>query len=354
MTADQTQSAWEVLDVSAADDPAWLALVTSRRTDVFHSPQWAAVLADSYGFEARARIIRESGVPVAGCVAVTVDDLIGRRHVGLPFSDFCDPLVDDADQLAILLGAIGYGSEPLTIKSRQCAELSENSDMHEVGSLAWHGIPISTDAEMMWSAIDPSARRAIRRATESGVVVRATRDLDDLRRFFELHLSVRKHKYRLLPQPWRFFEAIWRRFLEPGAGVLMLAELDGRPIGGIVFLEWGGRLYYKFNASDLDHLEVRPNDLALWEGMQYAADRGLDLIDLGVSDLDQPGLIRYKRKYASEEGAVGVYRRRPTDTSSGSGDVRALLSEVTELLVDPSVPDAVTERAGDRLYRYFV
>lgn len=165
---------------------------------------------------------------------------------------------------------------------------------------------------------------------------------------------MRKHKYRLLPQPWRFFEAIWRRFLEPGHGVLMLAECDGQAIGGVVFLEWGDRLYYKFNASDLDHLDARPNDLVLWEGIGYAAERNLSLVDLGVSDLDQPGLIRYKRKYASEEGSVTVHRRRPSTASGPADEIRDLLGAMTELYVDPSVPDAITERAGDRLYRYFV
>ncbi|HVR31608.1 MAG TPA: GNAT family N-acetyltransferase [Acidimicrobiia bacterium] len=352
MTAEAVGLEVELSEVPAATSALWATLVRQRRTEVFHSPTWAAVLADTYGFDVRARILHRGGSPEAGIAFVTLDDHLGRRHVTLPFSDFCDPLVDDDSQLRRLIDDHLSGPAAVTIKRRVTETRSDSAELTEGARFAWHGIDVGGDIDAAWDRLDSGARRAIRKAQAAGITVRAATSLDDLRSFFELHLAVRKYKYRLLSQPWRFFESIWHRFLAPGEGVLLLAEVEGRVVGGVLFLTWGDTLYYKFNASDMDQLSVRPNDVVLWEGMKWANESGLSMVDLGVSDLDQPGLIRYKQKYASQDGEV-VVLRKPGAVRPGDAEARALLGEVTRLFVDPSVPDAITERAGDALYGFF-
>src|SRR5204862_531939 len=105
-------------------------------------------------------------------------------------------------------------------------------------------------------------------------------------------------------QPYRFFEAIWQAFVEAERGALLLAEHDDQPIGGILLLEWKSTLYYKFNASAHANLTHRPNDLLMWQAIQHGKARGLTRMDFGLSDWDQEGLIRYKRKFASEEKSI--------------------------------------------------
>ena len=70
------------------------------------------------------------------------------------------------------------------------------------------------------------------------------------------------------------------------------------------------------------------------------------------SDLDQPGLVAYKRKWASEERRIVTLRSMSRDPNSGR-DPGQLLGELTRLLTDDAVPDNITERAGSLLYRYF-
>jgi CelD/BcsL family acetyltransferase involved in cellulose biosynthesis len=355
MTVEAVESQGEVVDVAVVTDRRWHDLTAGRRSDVFHSPAWAGVLADTYGMQVRARILHAAGRTLAGMAYVTVDDHLGVRHVTLPFSDFCDPLVDDSGQLRKLIGDLLDGPDPLSIRCLFDDASSALPELTEAHHLGWHRIDVTRSEADMWDAIDPGARRAIRKATAAGLTVRPARSIDDVRLFFELHLRVRKYKYRLLSQPWRFFQSIWERFLAPGDGILLLAEADdGRAVGGVLFLAWGDTLYYKFNASDPDNLDVRPNDLILWEGMRWAHEHGLAFVDLGVSDLDQPGLIRYKRKYATEEGGVTVRRKPAAMVPAGVEEARRLLGKMTELFVDESVPDDVTERAGDLLYRLFV
>jgi hypothetical protein len=77
------------------------------------------------------------------------------------------------------------------------------------------------------------------------------------------------------------------------------------------------------------------------------------MVDWGLSDLDQPGLVAFKRKWASVERRLvtlraGSPRERPEQREFG-----AVLDELTRLLTDASVPDDVTAGAGGVLYRYF-
>lgn len=336
------------VEVDPITDPRWESLVRIRPSDVFHSPAWSRVLAETYGFSPRATIVLDAdGTPRSGLAYVDVDDARGRRIVSLPFSDFCDPILADPSDWAALAGPLLLAEVPVSLRCLR--ETIDDRLWTETASFAWHGIDVRRDPDEVWESIDAGARRAIRKARAGGVEVKPATTEADLRAFFEMHLRVRKLKYGMLAQPWRFFQAIWEQFLVPGDGALLLARRDGAVAGGVLYLRWNDTLYYKFNASSPDLLEVRPNDLLAWEGLALAREMGLDWFDFGVSDWDQEGLVRYKRKYATEEGVVRKFSGGPPSHDP----LGATLGELTRVLVDPSVPDAATERAGDLLYGYF-
>lgn len=348
MTA-MERPARSLMSVDAASDPTWAELTEASDSDVFASPVWARVLRDGYGFDVLARlVVDESGRAVAGMPLVEVDDARGKRVLSLPFSDFCDPIVTDASDWDYLMGAHSRDDRPLTVRFLH-HRVGESEGWQEAGSYAWHRVDVTRSPDEMWDSLRSSARRAIRKARSAGVEVMAATRPEELRAFFEMHLQVRKHKYGLLAQPYRFFEAIWEHFLGRGDGLLLLARAKGEIVGGTLNLKWRDSLYYKFNASSLTQLEVRPNDLLMWEGMVRAHEQGLAWVDLGVSDWDQEGLIRYKDKYATEEGTV----RKLTAGPSLDDGIGPYLHQLTGLLVDPSVPDETTERAGDLLYHLF-
>jgi len=134
--------------------------------------------------------------------------------------------------------------------------------------------------------------------------------------------------------------------------VVLLAEVDGTAIAGILFLIHGDTLYYKFNAS-ID-LTLRPNDLLIWSGMRLGRERGLSALDFGLSDTAQPGLVRFKRKFATSERPIIELRWSPPDYSDPRGhQAGEVLHRMTEILTAPEVPEAVTRGAGDELYRFF-
>ena len=48
-----------IVSVEPHTDPRWRKLVEHQRSDVFHSPAWMRVLAETYDFDLRAQILME-------------------------------------------------------------------------------------------------------------------------------------------------------------------------------------------------------------------------------------------------------------------------------------------------------
>jgi CelD/BcsL family acetyltransferase involved in cellulose biosynthesis len=315
------------------------------------------VLANTYGLEACSYLLlNERGEVQAALPTCRVVDIKRERLVTLPFSDYCDPLVEDRAQWECLVEEVVESNRPLAIRCLHNAIPCEDPRFRLTNRAKWHGLDLCAELDSLWNQLDGSARRAVRKAQQEGITIRKAEDKKDLREFYLLHMAVRKQKYQMLAQPYHFFENIWQEFIEKDRGALMVALLGNKVIAGTLFLEWKDGLYYKFNASSPAHLQCRANDLLAWEGIQFAKARGLNTLDFGLSDWDQEGLIRFKRKYAGAEKSISFLRSDHADrvASEAEQHIRRLLPQLTGLFTDQSVPDEITEKAGNALYRYFI
>lgn len=345
----------KVIIINPQIDPLWRKFVEANYSDVFHSPEWMSVLADTYDFEVCAvMLVDEKGKIKAALPFVRIADIRGLRLVTLPFSDYCDPLVKHPDHWHKLTNPLLTPCYPFTIRCLHNSLPLADDRLTLVNRAKWHGLDLRPNLETVWQGLQSSARQAIKKAQRNGLVVRPARVREELRAFFELHLGVRKNKYRLLAQPYRFFENIWDRFIDKQKGTLMVAFYRDELVGGVLFLEWQGKLYYKFNASNSAFNSLRPNDLITWEGIQYGKSKGCTYLDFGLTDYDQEGLLQYKRKYATEEKTISFLRYAPnSEPSPQAQQMQDLLPYFTELFTEASVPDRVTEQAGEVLYKLF-
>jgi CelD/BcsL family acetyltransferase involved in cellulose biosynthesis len=340
--------------VNPINNLLWHKLVQCHRyASVFHTQEWLRALMHTYQFDIRAVIKTNSaGQPVAGIPYCMLNDHRGKRIVSMPFSDFSDALVQSLDEWCELVEPLFDENCPIvtrplhnTIPLRdQRFELSDRAK--------WHGIDLQPDLDTLWNSLHDSARRAIRKSQREGVRVRIA-EPDELRKFFNLHLGVRKYKYHLLAQPYAFFEHIWNNFIDTGQGVIFLADIDDTVIGSLFFLGYKDVFTYKFSATNQNELAYRPTDILLWEAMQYGKAQGFKLLDLGLSDWDQEGLLRFKRKYASEEKTISFLRYTPPNYVAPLDGLGTTLSRLTDLFTRTDVPDEVTEEAGNLLYRFF-
>jgi CelD/BcsL family acetyltransferase involved in cellulose biosynthesis len=340
-----------VLDVDPRTDPRWAALASTPDASLFTSPPWIRAICDTYGFTPRARLLTDpAGSPIGGFGWIPITDFRGDRLVSLPFSDRAEPFVSDLTAWSRVADDLIRGDVPLRLRCFDRAVPVADVRLERTSEAAWHGTNLGIQLVDLHASLSHQARRNINIAHRNGVIVEVSDSLDALRTYHRLHVALRKYKYRLLAQPFTFFERLWEEFSARDGIATLLAYADGEPIAGAVYLLWNGVAYYKFAASRADRLTLRPNDALAWAAMRWATERGMHRLDWGLSDLDQPGLVSFKRKFASDERRIVSLVSEPPATGQDQGEP---LGELTRVLTADSVPDHVTELAGSLLYRYF-
>ena len=343
------------LTVVSADprtDSRWQKMAETTGS-VFTSPPWIRAVCESYGFTPQARMTLDgNGVASNGFTWVPLEDINGRRLKSLPFSDRAEPIISDDAAWPCLVEDAFNDPAPLIIRCMAGAVPASDPRLDQVAEAAWHGTVLDEPPDAFHLSLHPSARKDIAFAHRRGVHIRESNRIEAVRVFHGIHLSLRKNKYHLLAQPVEFFERIWEEFSATDGIVTLLAYSGDDPVAGGVFLLWRDTLYCKFAASLACALNMRPNYAVYWHALKLAAERGNRMVDWGLSDLDQPGLIAYKRKWADAESRI-VTLRRPGPVPDESLGSDRLLGDLTALLTDDAVPDTVTARAGSLFYRYF-
>ncbi len=296
-----------------------------------------------------------AGDPVGGFAWVTVDDARGSRlaracrsRTGptrlVPTTRSGTLLFDAADR--------GPGDAPFTLRCLDDSPAVADPRLRVTGEAAWHGTPLdargrraaSPDQQRVAGATSPRRQRA-------GVRVEVRADLDAVRSHAPASTcGCARTSTGCSPSRWEFFERIWQEFAPDGRHASPCWRCDGdEVVAAALFLEWNGVLYYKFGASDCRSTsQVRPNDAIYWSGIWLGIDRGLGLVDWGLSDLDQPGLVAFKRKWATERApaphAAGPASPQPRPGQREFGDV--LWRPHPAAHRADTVPDEVTARRG--------
>ncbi len=320
---------------------------------LFHSAEWHIVLADTYGFPVEAVMLLDTnGDAQAGITYCRLHDIRGERIVSLPFSDHCDPLVSTMSEWQQLITPLIGSSDQISLRSLHNTLPNDDARFSMRKQACWHYKVTTDDEDTLWRSVKKTARHTIQYVKNKNVRVRSA-TYDELQVFYQMHLGIRKYKYHLLAQPFSFFDNIWQQFMARGQGQLMVATLDDVLIGAVMYLVWNNTLMCKFSTSNPDFSQYSPSDVLFWEGIRYASEQGYTSLDFGLSDLDQEGLIRFKDKFTRDQGLISFMETTSAASNSVHRQINSLLPALTDLLTDPSVPDDITESAGDLLYSFF-
>lgn len=341
------------LEVHPATDPAWEAFARSHGS-LFNSPPWIRALVDAFDLDVRGVMTHRS----AGRQALAwaeLDDPSGQRRSTLPFCDYFDPM---AEGVGFDWGSLG--AEPIdsdigfSIRLRERPELVLPEGLRPASRFGWHSVNLGPSLDQIWSALPGNARQGVRRARRLGAVAAVETDWAAIDEFRRLHVALRREKYGMLAQPPEFFEALSTHFGAADSLGVISARIDGRMVAGVLLLRWGSTAYYKLNASTADGTAVHANDLCMWTSIVHAKERWeSQALDLGLSDLDQPGLLRYKMKYASDSGYLVTWSNAASSRLPHQRRFRKVLDDVVATVLADGVPEEVGVRVAANIYRYF-
>ena len=329
-------------------DSRWPAFLDRHpRASVFHTAEWLDSLKRTYGYEPFVLTTTASGPLENGLVFCRVRTWAARRLVSLPFSDHCEPLVDRPDDLAAMVDHLVDEVRQHSWRSVELRpRLAAITGLAEGAIYQLHTLDIVRPADEIFAGFHHSStQRAIRRAEREGLEYETGTSEPLVSAFYAL-LRLTRRRHGLPPQPFAWF---WNLAACLGDRLTVhLASKDGKPVAGILTLTFGKTLFYKYGGSDAKLHRLGGMPFLFWRAIQWAQEQGIEQLDLGRSDLDQPGLIAFKDHLGAARSTLTYFTWPPRKPRAAGG---GLLSRVARRLV-PLMPDTALDAVGRLLYRH--
>lgn len=185
-------------------------------------------------------------------------------------------------------------------------------------------------SELM-AAVDPSARRNVRKAHGEGITVEADAGaVDALRRMHHENLTA----IGGAPKSERFFALYPRHFRAGSDYELWVARREGVVVAALLAFYWGRTAEYFTPATDAGHRSSQALPLIVMTAMADAARRGYRWWNWGGTWQTQTGVHRFKRKWAAVDHRY-EYLTALNDPSVLERDPAALLALAPGFFVVP-------------------
>lgn len=291
----------------------------------FHGQAWARLLNDAYGYLPKYLVSRQDDDFSFILPLFEINSfLTGKRAVGLPFSDYCQPL---SSRMEILDKPLKYIKERAGTSGWKYFEIRGYhhilEDLPPYISYYSHVIDLDRTENALFSALRGSTRRNITRSVKQGITVTFEKSEEALNDFYNLHGLTRK-KHGLPVQSKSFFRKLWRHIIAQDRGCVALAKYKQQTVAGAVFIHLGKKVIYKYGASEASMLALRPNNLLFWEAIRYFSDQNYEELNLGRCSLHNSGLRQFKTGWGGQEKKIHYFRfnvkkQRFTISQSGEG-----------------------------------
>ena len=278
----------------------------SRCATFYHTPLWVKTLAEAYPeFEAASKgFIFEDGTRAIIPLLCSRHGLLKKklRYKSLGFGSYGGPAHVGTWDAAKNEALYRY------FKSKKVS-------LHIDGNPLWHyelpgyvsGSEVSTyairldkPADDLWKQFSSGHQRGIKAAQKKGVTVRKGSSLKD----YEAYCSI----YKDTLARWggktviEFPDSLTLKLLEPHCDsvILWLAEIEGRPIAGIIVFYWNTMAHYWRGASLKDYMDYHASTFLQWAAMQDALNKGCTLYDFAPSG-SLEGVDEFKRRFGAEK-----------------------------------------------------
>jgi GNAT acetyltransferase-like protein len=295
----------KVYQTDPTSDRRWTELVNRhRRASVFHTGGWLKALQRTYGYEP---VVFTTSSPTNDLKDALVfcrinSWLTGRRLVSLPFSDHCDPLCDSFENEEFLNNFLRtelvrqkWKYIETRPKTGKLGRGGESGSFLPAATYFLHTLNLRPDLSEVFQSLDnDSARRRIQRAERAGLIERCGTSDDLLSSFYGLFVMTRS-RHRIPPSPYAWFRNLIH--FQGDALTIRVAYYDEKPIAAILTLRFRDTVYYKYGCFDVRFKRLGAMPWLLWKGIEAAKRSGAVDFDMGRTEEDNTGLVKFKNRW---------------------------------------------------------
>jgi CelD/BcsL family acetyltransferase involved in cellulose biosynthesis len=340
----------DIYEVSPLADPRWPQLLENHsKTSVFHSVEWLKALQKTYGYEPLAYTSTPPSAPLSNAVVFcrVSSWLTGRRLVSLPFSDHCEPLVDDIDELNELLTPALQELRAGKIKYIDIRSLSLSFSTGTEGAESYfiHFLDLRPTLDELYKKLHgDSIRRKIQRAEREKLTLEVGSTEEMLAEFYKLHVITRQRQ-QLPPHPLKWFRNVLTCL---GADAqIRIAKKDGSAIASILTLGHKQKIVYKYCCSDAHSHNLGGMQFLFWHLIRHSKEHGFVELDFGRSESTNTGLVTFKDRWGTKRQLL-TYLRYPSRPQSKEQDNSMIMKLGKQVF--SHCPQGLLRLAGNLLY----
>lgn len=346
-------------EVDPLHDPRWESLVRNHpRATVFHTRGWLDALHRTYGYEPVVLTTTFGQRPLDnGLVLCRVSSwATKRRLVSLPFTDHCQPLIDDQDALVKILKSlrrrvVEKSCEYVELRPRVAIdpEVQSMSDLQASDEYCFHVLDLRPSLDVLFTGLHKSFNRTkLNRAHRENLIIREGCTDALLQDFYRLMVMTRRRHGRP-PQP-----LVWFRNLIVCLGdrvIIRVLFKDKIPIASVLLLKHKKTMIYKYACSDAAFHNLGGTGFLLWHTIQVGKEEGFEELDLGRSDLDNVGLINFKDHLGATRTALRYYRYAARSSVHAADAIENWGTAISEQIFS-RLPYSALAMSGRLLYKH--
>jgi CelD/BcsL family acetyltransferase involved in cellulose biosynthesis len=334
-------------------DPRWKAFVAGHpNASVFHRVEWLEALKSCYGYRPRALTCSppETSLESGFLFCEVRSPLTGNRLVSLPFSDHCEPLLSQPEQMPALLEALAERAHQHRWKYFEirpvCANLSGSETRLGISSTyCFHRVDLRRSEEVIFKSLHKDCiQRKIRRAEREGLRYESGSSATLLKHFYKMLIMTRRRQ-SVPPQPLKWFQSLITAL---GSDLKIHVAFKGdTPIASILTICDRKTMVYKYGCSDTRFNNLGGTPMLFWNAMQDAKRQGIEVLDLGRSDIDNDGLIAFKGHLGGEKSVLNYWRYPAPPVASKASHTKKYAQKLIAV-----APDISLVMLGNLLYRH--
>lgn len=323
---------YEMKVLSTKQENAWTSLLEHVKTpDIYYTPEYLKIYENSYSEDINEAFCGESLLFFFGNDQENIIyPFIKRKINTLPF------MKKDEEEIFDILSPYGYSGPIVTCSDKDAEKnlikqyldafdnfckknniVTEFIRFHPLlknHELFKEFIPIdirnrtayidlTKNKETLFKELDKKTRNLVRKAEKNGISIEQTTRRDDLEMFTNLYLNtmeknLAQKKYMF---PFKFFENTME-FLKENI-TLFIAKYQEKIIAASLFMHKYEFIHYHFSGSDKDYKHLAPNNLLLWEVIQWGKKSNYTKFHLGGGSGKDDTLFRFKAGFSSEQSS---------------------------------------------------
>jgi hypothetical protein len=234
--------------------------------------------------------------------------LTGSRLVSMPFSDYCEPLINNnfnPENIISTIKNLRKNSGLIYLDIRGGESFFKSEEIYSKGYV--HKLSLNQGEDDLYAGLKSSNKRNIKKAKNEGVHIRFSKDYKSIIDFYNLNIITRQ-RHGIPPQPFKFFKNLYNILVKNELCEVVEAVYENKIIAGCVFLLFGKKVVYKFGASDYKFQNLRPNDLLFWEAIKHYKGLKFEELCFGRTISEHKSLRQFKLGWGVKEFEAPYYR----------------------------------------------